>query len=204
MHVSGYMAPRMPHSRHTRVPSQPMSATPCQLGLLLCRCAASPSTMLCRVIQAYGNCVTSLQAYGNSVMPRNDDSSRFGKLYKLHFHPETCTITGAEVEARPPMECGGHPALGWVGPCSRCAMRGPPCCMCTCDGSHIAGVPAGEVSDHLTDGGGAQLPRLLPHVCSAVPGGTAPVGPVPESPCPVQMNCTLQFICNLHPAAGPH
>ena len=29
------------------------------------------------------------KAYGNSVMPRNDDSSRFGKLYKLHFHPAT-------------------------------------------------------------------------------------------------------------------
>jgi len=39
-----------------------------------------------------------LEAYGNAVMPRNDDSSRFGKLYKVYFGPETERITGCEIE----------------------------------------------------------------------------------------------------------
>ena len=38
-----------------------------------------------------------LEAYGNAVMPRNDDSSRFGKLYKVHFN-ESRMITGCEIE----------------------------------------------------------------------------------------------------------
>lgn len=39
-----------------------------------------------------------LEAYGNSVMPRNDDSSRFGKLYKVYFGHQSRMITGCEIE----------------------------------------------------------------------------------------------------------
>ena len=39
------------------------------------------------------------EAYGNAAMPRNDDSSRFGKFYKVFFHPKTAAITGCEVES---------------------------------------------------------------------------------------------------------
>ena len=37
----------------------------------------------------YVESATGLQAYGNSGMPRNDDSSRFGKLFKVYFNSET-------------------------------------------------------------------------------------------------------------------
>jgi len=39
-----------------------------------------------------------LEAFGNSGMPRNDDSSRFGKLYKVFFQPSDRHITGCEIE----------------------------------------------------------------------------------------------------------
>jgi myosin heavy subunit len=39
-----------------------------------------------------------LEAYGNAAMPRNNDSSRFGKLYKVYFHPGDQHITGCEIE----------------------------------------------------------------------------------------------------------
>jgi len=36
--------------------------------------------------------------FGNACMPRNDDSSRFGKLYKIFYDDESHTVTGAKVE----------------------------------------------------------------------------------------------------------
>lgn len=33
--------------------------------------------------------VYPMQAYGNSGMPRNDDSSRFGKYFKIFFNPNS-------------------------------------------------------------------------------------------------------------------
>ena len=38
-----------------------------------------------------------MDAFGNACMPRNDDSSRFGKLYKIYFDKRNHTVTGAEV-----------------------------------------------------------------------------------------------------------
>jgi len=38
-----------------------------------------------------------MDAFGNACMPRNDDSSRFGKLYKIFFDKRKKTVTGASV-----------------------------------------------------------------------------------------------------------
>eukprot|EP00656_Telonema_subtile_P056929 TRINITY_DN9247_c0_g2_i6.p1 TRINITY_DN9247_c0_g2~~TRINITY_DN9247_c0_g2_i6.p1 ORF type:complete len:1008 (+),score=215.87 TRINITY_DN9247_c0_g2_i6:201-3224(+) len=38
-----------------------------------------------------------MDAFGNSCMPRNDDSSRFGKLYKIYFNKRSQQVTGASV-----------------------------------------------------------------------------------------------------------
>lgn len=38
-----------------------------------------------------------MDAFGNSCMPRNDDSSRFGKLYKIYFDRRSRQVTGASV-----------------------------------------------------------------------------------------------------------
>ena len=35
-----------------------------------------------------------LETWGNSNMPRNPDSSRFGKLYKINFSKRDHSITG--------------------------------------------------------------------------------------------------------------
>jgi len=39
-----------------------------------------------------------MDAFGNACMPRNDDSSRFGKLYKIYFDKSNKTVTGASIE----------------------------------------------------------------------------------------------------------
>ena len=39
-----------------------------------------------------------LEGWGNSNMPRNPDSSRFGKLYKIFFDRRERTITGCDIE----------------------------------------------------------------------------------------------------------
>ena len=36
--------------------------------------------------------------FGNACMPRNDDSSRFGKLYKIYYEDDDKTVTGAKVQ----------------------------------------------------------------------------------------------------------
>ena len=36
--------------------------------------------------------------FGNACMPRNDDSSRFGKLYKIYYEDVGKTVTGAKVQ----------------------------------------------------------------------------------------------------------
>eukprot|EP00656_Telonema_subtile_P046528 TRINITY_DN5300_c0_g1_i2.p1 TRINITY_DN5300_c0_g1~~TRINITY_DN5300_c0_g1_i2.p1 ORF type:complete len:697 (+),score=225.18 TRINITY_DN5300_c0_g1_i2:416-2506(+) len=38
-----------------------------------------------------------MDAFGNACMPRNDDSSRFGKLYKVFFDRDTELVTGATI-----------------------------------------------------------------------------------------------------------
>jgi len=38
-----------------------------------------------------------LDAFGNATMPRNDDSSRFGKLYKVYLDKDTGYIKGAKI-----------------------------------------------------------------------------------------------------------
>jgi len=42
--------------------------------------------------------VPILEGFGNANMPRNPDSSRFGKLYKVYFDKHTKFITGCEIE----------------------------------------------------------------------------------------------------------
>ena len=39
-----------------------------------------------------------LQAFGNAKMPRNDDSSRFGKLYRIYFDDKTRFIQGCSIK----------------------------------------------------------------------------------------------------------
>ena len=39
-----------------------------------------------------------LEGFGNANMPRNPDSSRFGKLYKVFFDPHSQMISGCEIE----------------------------------------------------------------------------------------------------------
>lgn len=38
-----------------------------------------------------------LEGFGNANMPRNPDSSRFGKLYRVYFRPDTQKLTGCSV-----------------------------------------------------------------------------------------------------------
>eukprot|EP00658_Telonema_sp_P-2_P083776 TRINITY_DN9160_c0_g5_i1.p1 TRINITY_DN9160_c0_g5~~TRINITY_DN9160_c0_g5_i1.p1 ORF type:complete len:1074 (+),score=297.10 TRINITY_DN9160_c0_g5_i1:181-3402(+) len=39
-----------------------------------------------------------MDAFGNATMPRNDDSSRFGKLYKIIFDKHTSEVVGATID----------------------------------------------------------------------------------------------------------
>eukprot|EP00658_Telonema_sp_P-2_P011550 TRINITY_DN14415_c0_g1_i6.p1 TRINITY_DN14415_c0_g1~~TRINITY_DN14415_c0_g1_i6.p1 ORF type:complete len:926 (+),score=160.55 TRINITY_DN14415_c0_g1_i6:64-2841(+) len=39
-----------------------------------------------------------MDAFGNACMPRNDDSSRFGKLYQIYFDKRSRKVTGASVQ----------------------------------------------------------------------------------------------------------
>jgi myosin heavy subunit len=39
-----------------------------------------------------------LDAFGNATMPRNDDSSRFGKLFKIYFSKQNRHVTGCSID----------------------------------------------------------------------------------------------------------
>ena len=47
--------------------------------------------------QQFVVCELAAFRFGNSNMPRNPDSSRFGKLYKLYFNKQTQKLTGCDI-----------------------------------------------------------------------------------------------------------
>jgi len=55
---------------------------------------AEPVTVTQRLVAS----TAILEAFGNAKMPRNNDSSRFGKLYQIYFDTNERIITGASIQ----------------------------------------------------------------------------------------------------------
>ena len=70
------------------------------LCVLMSLCHTAPSiccALLCSGAQQFAVCELAAFRFGNSNMPRNPDSSRFGKLYKLFFNKQAQKLTGCNI-----------------------------------------------------------------------------------------------------------